>query len=75
MTRPRPLPALVVVGLRAAVDLRQDDLIRPPGEVDVVLSLPECRRTSNGTRGRAMVHVRCRHHTVRLSPAPGRAGW
>ncbi len=39
MTRPRPLPpAVVVVGLRGAVDLRQDDVIRLPGEVDVVLA-------------------------------------
>ncbi|WBB52412.1 hypothetical protein [Verrucosispora sp. WMMD573] len=39
MTRLRPLPpALVVVGLRGAVDLRQDDVVRLPGEVGVVLA-------------------------------------
>ncbi|WBB91437.1 hypothetical protein [Verrucosispora sp. WMMC514] len=39
MTRLRPIPpALVVVGLCGAVDLRQDDVVRLPGEVDVVLA-------------------------------------
>lgn len=59
MTRPRPLlPALVAVGLREAVGPRQDHLIRLPGEADVVLAVPECRRTSNGMPGRAVVDGR-----------------
>ncbi|MGC5054940.1 hypothetical protein ACLQ2S_26245 [Micromonospora sp. DT48] len=75
MTRPRPLPpALVVVGLRGAVDLRQDDVIRLLGEVDAVLAVPECRRTSIGMRGRAVFDAGCRHHTARRSAAPGRDG-